>query len=77
MELYHNEIETLPEKLFEANTELSRIRLDGNRLHSIPHQLFHGLFKLTSINLSRNFLHSVHRKAFQRKNSRSTDSLAF
>ena len=69
LELSHNEIETLPERLFESNTELSRIRLDGNRLHSIPHQLFHGLFKITSINLSRNFLNSVHRKAFQRKNS--------
>ena len=67
LELAHNEIQTLPEKLFEYNNELTRIRLDGNRLHSIPHQLFHGLFKVQSINLSRNFLNTVHRNAFQRK----------
>lgn len=54
MSLWMNDLETLPDDVFDDLINMKTLNLQGNKIKKIPEDIFQSLTKLQNVNLSRN-----------------------
>lgn len=63
--LNHNQIESLPENLFNETTKLEILNLDNNKLKTLNENLLKNLVNLRKIYLKGNLIHGLPTETFQ------------
>ena len=64
LSLQHNQITTLPNKVFSGLFNLKRLDLENNKLTELPQEVFSGLSKLEILSLQYNKLTELPKKVF-------------